>query len=313
MKTQKQDWIQLAILVILGVAVILSLVLPQFSQNREPDPPLSLSVLLRDTDSSLLGNARLGMEQAADELDAELRFLTLSSPNDSAEQAELLRRELEGGADGIIISPTAPTQLAQVLEGFDRPCPVVCLESDMPWAAGVIAPDNSQLGQALAQAVIDDWTGGTVLLLDTAGDCTAVLERLFAAQRALDDAGIPTHLQTAGADVLAEQLPDLLSESGSRWVMAFEPSATLAAAEAGTGCPLYGVGANAAIAARMEQGDIIAAGVWSDYAAGYLAVAQTIAAIGKEPLSPTPLTFSILREEDIYEPENQKLLFPVTA
>ena len=52
---------------------------------------------------------------------------------------------------------------------------------------------------------------------------------------------------------------------------------------------------------------------WSDYAAGYLAVQQAVRAVREQSQELEPLSFSIVRGEDIYAPENQKLLFPVTS
>ena len=52
---------------------------------------------------------------------------------------------------------------------------------------------------------------------------------------------------------------------------------------------------------------------WSDYAAGYLAVRRAVEAAQGQEGTVAPLPFSILRKEDIYAPENQKLLFPVMS
>ena len=128
-KRSRNAWIQLAVLALLGGAVILTLVLPQLSGNRTPDPPLELSVIIRESDSSLWGNARLGMEQAAAELRAETRFLVLSTDNDGQEQEDLLRREYEGGAGALVVVPAEPEKLAQDLRELTGKCPVVALES----------------------------------------------------------------------------------------------------------------------------------------------------------------------------------------
>ena len=76
---------------------------------------------------------------------------------------------------------------------------------------------------------------------------------------------------------------------------------------------LYGVGTSTAITVSLERGTIAAAAAWSDYAAGYLAVRQAVEAAQGNSRSLESLAFSIVRGEDIYAPENQKLLFPVTS
>lgn len=305
MKSRKSNWIQIGILAVLGLAVILSLVIPQVFRGRASPQLLSLSVMLRDTDSSGWTTARQGMEQAADELGAELRFLTLTTPNDSAEQEILFLREIEGGAAALVAVPADPSALSAALEQWLVVCPTVTLESPMEGAAGVVSPDNPALGRQLAEALLEDWNGGEVLLLDTAGPCSGITGRLEAAEAALTGAGVPARrIQT-------------LPEEAALWVMAFEPAATQRAAEKKEseerGFALYGVGTSAAITACLERGSITAMAAWSDYAAGYLAVRRAVEAARGEAGTLSALPFSILRGEDIYAPENQKLLFPIMS
>ena len=81
MNKRKNDLIQLAILAALGAAVILTLAVPQLSLVGRERRPTEVSVVIRESDSALWANARQGMEQAASELGAELRFLTLTPDN----------------------------------------------------------------------------------------------------------------------------------------------------------------------------------------------------------------------------------------
>ncbi len=167
---------------VLGTAVVLSLVLPQLPGREREVQLLELSVIFRETDTALWSNTRLGMEQAAGDLGAELRFLTLTHTGDSGEQADLIRREVEGGAGALLVVPADPEYLGKQLSETAGSCPVVSIESPMEGAGMVVAPDNEALGRQLAEAVLADWTGGTVLLLDTAGESTGVDARLDGAE-----------------------------------------------------------------------------------------------------------------------------------
>lgn len=303
MRREKSRLIQIAILAALGLAAALSLALPQLLRGERKEQLLSLSVMLRDTDSSGWTVARQGMEQAADELGAELRFLTLTAANDSEEQKALLLREIEDGAAALVVVPADPAALSAALDPWLVVCPTVTLESPMEGASGVVSPDNALLGKELAQALLEDWDGGEVLLLDTAGRCAGVADRLGAAEETLAASGVPSRR--------AADLP----EDAPRWVMAFEPLVTQRAAERreaeGRDYALYGVGS--AITAQMERGNIAAIAAWSDYAAGYIAVRRAVNAVRGTGGALSPLPFFILREEDIYAPENQKLLFPIMS
>ncbi len=305
MKTEQSRRIQIAILTALGVAVALSLALPQLLRGTRREQLLSLTVMLRDTDSSGWTVARQGMEQAADELGAELRFLTLTAAGDSEEQETLLLREIEDGAAALVVVPADPEALSAALDPWLVVCPTVTLESPMEGAAGVVAPDNARLGKDLAEALLEDWDGGEVLLLDTAGRCAGVAARLAAAEETLTAAGAPVRREA--------ELP----ENPPRWVMAFESPVTRRAAERreaeGRDFALYGVGSAAAVTAQLERGNIAAIAAWSDYAAGFLAVRRAVNAVRGREGTLSPLPFFILREEDIYAPENQKLLFPIMS
>lgn len=307
MKTKSNHLVEYIILGVLGSLVILTLAAPQLLRDRRPPQLLSVSVLFRDADSSDWAVARLGMEQAADELGAELRFLTLTTQSDSGEQEELARREIEGGAGALVVVPADPESLYAALLQWQVSCPVVTMEVSMNGGAGTVSPDNRAVGRSLAQALLEDWDSGPVILLDSSAACPEARPRLEAALEVLTQAGVPT----LRLDALPEE------PESERWAIAFEPGATLQAAEykemEETDFSLYGVGSSTAITTQLERGTITAVAAWSDYAAGYLAVRQAVEAVQGEGQDLDPLSFSIVRGEDIYAPENQKLLFPIMS
>lgn len=307
---KKNNVVEIVILGVLGALVLLTLVIPQLFRERNEPRLLSLSVLLRDTDSSGWTVARQGMEQAADELGAELRFLTLTVQNDSREQEELLRREVEGGADALIAVPADPEALRTAMGQLSAACPLVTMECAIENGDGVVAPDNEQVGRRLAQALLEDWDGGLILLLDNSAACPEAALRLKGAFDALAQA-------EGEVPVLVLDYGYWDSLRGARWVMTFEPGATLQTAEWKQAeeetFALYGVGSSTAVTVQLERGNIAAIAAWSDYAAGYLAVQQAVQAVQQRPRALEPLPFSIIRGEDIYAPENQKLLFPVMS
>ena len=315
MKHRRTTILQLAVLILLGAALAASILLPQLADRRKKPELAQITVILREQDSTLWSNARLGMEQAASEQNAELRFLTLSQTNDREEQEELLRREAENGADALVIVPAGSEALSEQLTAQPLRCPYVSMESPLAGAQACIAPDSEQLGSALAEAVLADGSG-PVLLLQTSYTA-AITQRLEAARTTLEQAGVPVSVRSCTVSQLAGNLSALLADAGAVQLMVFEPSATIAAADAAGRLPaaprIYGVGFHDEIAAGLEAGTIAAVAAWSDYAAGYLAVRSAAACCRSGQSEPDALEFSVLRREDMYEPENQKLLFPVTS
>lgn len=315
MKDRRNGIIQLAILVALGAAVLLSLAAPDLEGRDRSREPVEVSVLIRSADSSLWANTRLGMEQAAGDLGAELRFLTPGADNDREEQKELLRREVERGTDALVLAPVDPADLGAEWETLTRGTPTVTLESELPEAVALIKPDNEALGWALARRALEEYRGGTVLLLDCLPENTGVQARVEAAEAALIRGGATV---LRWSETGEEELIRLDEEGALAQVVALEIGATEAAAQAkeraGSSAALYGVGVTSRIAAWLERGTISAVAAWSEYAAGYLAVQQAAGAAREktEPLAET-LPFSVVGGDEIYESEYQKLLFPVMS
>ena len=183
MKQRRATLVQLLILGVLGAAVLISLMLPSSGLFTSSGEVVEISVIFREVDAVHWENTKMGMEQAAQEAGAELRFLYLTRPNDAEEQIEIMRREAVRGAQALIVIPVSDA-CVETLSKEQSDLPIISMESCAPGAAACIAPDQAALGSALAQEIIEDGIPNQVLLLDTAKDNSAVTQRLDAAQAA---------------------------------------------------------------------------------------------------------------------------------
>ena len=180
--------------------------------------------------------------------------------------------------------------------------------------AGYVGVDNAALGEALGRAALNGVpSGGTVLLVTAASQRSGVGDRLTAAEALLQAEGREVRYFAGTADALTEAL----SQGGIQAVIAFEASSLERSAAAVSRLEdpplLYGAGSTAAIAAGLEQGRITSILAQNAFSTGYLAVesaARTARRETAEALEPLP--FFTVRRENMYEPEHQKLLFPVT-
>lgn len=301
-------------LAVLWLLLLASLLSSAPSRARRQPDLLEMSVLLRESDTS--SNARQGMEQAAADLNVELRFLSPSVPNDGTEQASLLIREVESNASAILLVPADRQALGEAVRTASAQAALVTIETDMreQGARAHIGTDNTAMGQALAEAAINGVPeGGTVLLLRSALGDNAIQERLDGAGAHLREAGRQVCFMTPETPALQE----FLARRSVDAILAPDASALESAAEAARFSPefplLYGAGSTAAIAAGLEQNRVTAIAAQNDFAAGYLAV-ETAANLARRQAVPETelLPFFILRQETMYAPENQKLLFPVT-
>ena len=317
---KRRTILQLGVLVLLGMGVLFSLM--TFDQAGRRDPELlEVSVIIREADNTGWSAARQGMEQAAADLGAELRFLTLSEPDSVEEQRSLLAREVEGGADAVVLVPADAQALGPDVARAAAGAAVVTMESDLAasGAKACITVDNAALGTALAKQILRDIPQGSgVLLVDLTPGNTGVGLRLDAAARVLEEGGCPVYRRTpAPGQTLAELLNEALPAQNPGAVAAFEPTALELTARAlqnvENAPPLYGMGATSTIASYLERGGISLIAAQNEFAAGYLALQAAVGAARGEALTNiAPMEFSLIRRQEMYEVENEKLLFPVT-
>ncbi len=314
---KKNNLIELVILSFLGIAVLISLFLPQLPNIVNNQKVIQLSIILRESDNYLWSNTRLGLEYACNELNAELRFLTLSTTDDSNEQIEIVKREIESGADAVLVVPADPMAFSEWVSSQKDICPIVCMESMVSGTELTISPDYDSIGKSLALAARHRWRGQTICLLDTSSARTGISACVDAAEKTLNEFNIPVKRIKLNDVQIKDNLKALLAEHNSSTLITFDPYSTELAAKYkennSLDFKLYGTGVSAYITSCMERGTITAIAAWSDYAAGYLAAENAIMLARGKPVNFEPLPFKIIRGENMYVSENEKLLFPVIS
>ncbi len=304
------------VLPLIGLSVLFCLLAFAPGEKHSQPPLLEMSVILRDGDGGV-STMRKGMEQAAEDLNVELRFLTPAEDNDAAEQVQLLEREVAGGAPAVVLLPADRELLSGAVSAAAGKTTLVTVETDMTaWgAAASVSMDHHALGEALGTAAMHGVpAGGTVLLLDSLPGDNGIRERLEAAREVLEREGRQVReYQWSGDETL---FADILRIERPGAVIAFEAAALAEVAELSRGenFPLlYGCGSTTGIAAALEKGRVTAIAAVNVFSAGYLAVEAAASLARHEDWTGAPtVAFSVVRQETMYESDNQKLLFPVT-
>lgn len=304
------------VLPLIGLSVLFCLLAFAPGEKHSQPPLLEMSVILRDGDGGV-STMRKGMEQAAEDLNVELRFLTPAEDNNAAEQVLLLEREVAGGAPAVVLLPADRELLSGAVSAAAGKTTLVTVETDMTaWgAAASVSMDHQALGEALGTAAMHGVpAGGTVLLLDSLPGDNGIRERLEAAREVLEREGRQVReYQWSGDETL---FADILRIERPGAVIAFEAAALAEVAELSRGenFPLlYGCGSTTGIAAALEKGRVTAIAAVNVFSAGYLAVEAAASLARHEDWTGAPtVAFSVVRQETMYESDNQKLLFPVT-
>ena len=256
----RKAWLQL-VLPLIGLSVLFWLLAFAPGEKHHQPPLLELSVILRDGDGAV-STMRKGMEQAAQDLNVELRFLIPAEDNSAVQQAQLLEREVAGAAPAVLLIPADREALGDAVSAAAGKTTLVTVETDMTaWgAAASITMDHQALGAALGAAALNGVPeGGTVLLLDSLPGDNGIRERMEAAKAVLEREGRQARVYKWDPDTTS--LPDILRIERPRAIIAFEAAALADVAELSRGEDtfplLYGCGSTSGIAgcpAPAERG-----------------------------------------------------------
>ena len=305
------------VLPLIGLSVLFWLLAFAPGDKHHQPALLEMSVILRDGDGNVSA-MRKGMEQAAKDLNVELRFLTPAEDDSAVEQVQLLEHEVSGAAPAILLIPADREALGEAVSAAAGKTTLVTVESDMTaWGADAsISMDHQALGEALGKAALNGVPfGGTVLLLDSLPGDNGVRERMEAAKALLEEKGRQVRIYRWTSDSTA--FANILRIERPKAVIAFEAAALTEMAELSRGEEafplLYGCGSTASIAAALEKGRVTAIAAVNVFSAGYLAVEAAAKLARHESWTgASSVGFSVVRQETMYSSDNQKLLFPVT-
>ena len=219
------------VLPLIGLSVLFWLLAFAPGDKHYQPALLEMSVILRDGDGNVSA-MRKGMEQAAKDLNVELRFLTPAEDNSAVEQVQLLEHEVSGAAPAVLLVPADREALGEAVSAAAGKTTLVTVETDMTaWGADAsISMDHQALGEALGKAAMNGVPfGGTVLLLDSLPGDNGVRERMEAAKALLEEKGRQVRIYRWTSDSTA--FANILRIERPKAVIAFEAAALTEMAE----------------------------------------------------------------------------------
>lgn len=286
----------------------------------------SVSVIVNNSNDERWIVLRQGLEQAAKDYDIDLNYVSTGSFADMEEELSLARREIESGAEGLIIQMAFGAEYPKELPlGTDAA--VVLLESDLPSEGfyTYVGPDNQALGSAVADAILEDYgaNAGQLKIGVLAGN-----QRQYAMQQRL--AGFKERIGEAGADVLWTIDSEEMQTKEGQEKVEMSSSLNIIAAlgnaeteqlidyrqeheETGKEWLLYGVGCSEKTVYYLDKGMIQKLVVPNEFNMGY----QSMEVMARQlkyhtnEAAVSQVGYLVVDKENLYDTENQKVLFPI--
>lgn len=322
-----RDKVYFGLLMLILVAVIIGAVYEMQDAGKEEEP-YTVSVIVEDSNNDRWIAMREGLEQGAQDHHLNLNYVFSGQFEDAAEEWELIHREVQNGADGLIVQMISGAAGMEDLSEISTQAAVMLLETDVEpqGVYAVTGPDNIEIGMALGRRVAADM--GTSAGEKRIGILCGNKEQIAMQQRL---SGIGQVLAEEGIEILwvlykgkEDRLEALMANDGDKPVdilIALGNNETELAVdylldggeERKGNCLLYGIGCSEKAVYYLDKGWIQSLVVPNEFNMGYLSMEQ-IAEQLRYRLSlaeSSRIDYLVIDRTNLYEEENQKILFPI--
>lgn len=290
--------------------------------KEQVDRVYTISVIANDTNEECFVNYRGGMEQAMKEWVADVNFVSLYERDNVAQQMELIMREIENGAEAILVFPVNGQALAQLLEENSVNVPIIFVNAwvESEKVTACIYTDNNKRGRQMLEAIEGDFAeepGSVYAFMDASGNTEAMAcyEGLRAAG---EEKGISTILCTYQDEAdLYKQVGEAFQAGNENVLLALSPQTlTLLLQKYKEGIAvrknIYGMGYSNYILYHLDAKNLSGITIHDDYDCGYLGVKTVVSLLKRERVNRDIQVESFfLRPENVYEEVYEKILFPI--
>lgn len=307
------------ILMIMVIGLALMMILGQNKKALD-----KVSVILENAGDSQWSALKYGLKMAAEEEGIELAVVDVEEGLDAEAQKKVLEREIEDGADALIVQPVLDKNDQEVLKKIEKRVPVMLVgyeaeKGETRYDLPVIKEDNYEMGQALAEEMLKDFEGNIeekkIGLLLASTDSNMLSSR---------ECGFKDALEDKNANILELSLDALLNreentESKVDIVIALDDSNLTAigeylASSQPHGELLYGIGQSTEAIYYLDKGIAECVVVPDEFNVGYQSLSEVARKLDHyfENMKKQTVSYSAIRKETLFSKENQELLLTMS-
>lgn len=283
-----------------------------------------VSVILENAGDSQWSALKYGLKMAAEEEGIELAVVDVEEGLDAEAQKKVFEREIEDGADALIVQPVLDKNDQEVLKKIEKRVPVMLVgyeaeKGETRYDLPVIKEDNYEMGQALAEEMLKDFEGNIeekkIGLLLASTDSNMLSSR---------ECGFKDALEDKNANILELSLDSLLdreenTESKVDIVIALDDSNLAAigeylASSQPHGELLYGIGQSTEAIYYLDKGIAECVVVPDEFNVGYQSLSEVARKLDHyfENMKKQTVSYSVIRKETLFSKENQELLLTMS-
>lgn len=279
-----------------------------------------ISVILNDRDDGNWKNVIMGMMQSAADYHVDLSIITLYDSNSTLQQLDLMKREIQGEADALIVVPSDCKAFSIGVKEMDLRIPLVILgpEPESERIGSYLSPDNREMGRALGRLIVKAGKQNRVVILSDSLRFNGLSERYEGLREELEISGAPyTLIECSRKEKARQWLEEKGKDKGECTAVVLNEELFLWIAQDISELKmtaqffLYGIGGSSRSISYLENRIASGLVVPNQYDIGYYAVLKGIGAIKKESDSgEVNIDFASVTPDTIFQEENIRILFP---
>ncbi|MCI9080364.1 MAG: substrate-binding domain-containing protein [Lachnospiraceae bacterium] len=303
--------------------IVISLAFIMLRENSSKDLR-RVSVVVQGSDGRQWAAFRYGLEMAANDYGTEMVFANTSDNLTAEEEVEVIKREIQNGADAVIVQPVPGDGIEGMLREIDNKIPVMLAgctasvnreESLLP----VTEPDNYSMGRTLAEELLSDYNGNiegkTLGIASENASQEAVINRMDGVLDVLEGEGakvcwsVSGSLEETGENPLdKQQSVDIVVALDDRSLVT---ACSFSAANNLHGALVYGTGHSTEALYYLDTGIVECLVVPDEFNKGYksLAEASKSAKYFFRKMSDQKISYKVIRRDELFLPQNQEILF----
>ena len=278
-----------------------------------------VSVIVEDSSNERWTAFRLGIDQAAREYGVDVAFIAfIASPEfeSAQDQKNLISQEAAGGADALILS----LYDSEMTDIGTNTMKIVFVETDgirdSSAGSAAVVPSGRKMGEALGEMLLKK-SGPAPYVSVFIGNLLRYSEKEMLQ-------GLTETVEGAGGSILLietdrEYMMTALTRSKEADAIAVleDPllmrAAELSVSEELPGGRLFGIGCSPSNISYLDRGVISGMIIPNEFTMGYQSLAQLSRCLSNDipVMKDIEIGFSGVLTEEVHDPENEKLLFPV--
>lgn len=286
----------------------------------------NISVITKGKNSESSMIMRQGIDQAASEMNVNVRFTTLSEDNSTAEQKVLMDREIKNKTDAILIVPADYEKMAEPIENAMKKIPVIMIESTVKSDKIIpsISCDNYTLGVNLAEEVVKNGNvNSRIAIMKNNLECSSIKERydgFMSVMKTTNNNCIFFQFSEHNQSTYRNEAKKFLEDNNLNAIITFDSDELEGVSQAKkdfesinnkmADVQIYGAGSTSKIISFLEDKITDATAIENEFNIGYLGIKTAVDKLNGKNINMNTISSTVINKDNMYSDQNQRLLFP---